>query len=65
MEPEPVIGVATYIRFNNVCKHTRIFDNILLQILCATYRNFLTKHKPMTSFADANKKTADNRTVSA
>ena len=65
MEPEPVIGVTAYIRFNHMCKHTRILDNILLQIPCATYRNFLTKDEPMMSLAGANEKTANYRTSSA
>src|SRR5215831_20712500 len=65
MEPEPVIGVAAHIRFNHLGKHTRILDNILLQIPCATYRNFLTKDEPMMSLAGTNEKTADDRTSSA
>ena len=60
-----MIGVAAYIRFNHMCKHTRIFDNVLLQIPCAPYRNFLAKDESMLSLAGANEKTADDRTSSA
>ena len=65
MKPEPVIGVAAHIRFNHLCKYTRILDNILLQIPGATYRNFLTKDESMLSWAGAQEKTANDRTSSA
>jgi hypothetical protein len=48
-----------------MCKHTRILDNISLQIPRATYRNFLTEDEPMLSLAGADEKTADDRTSSA
>ena len=53
MEPEPVIGVAAHIRFDHLCKHTRILDNILLQLPGATHRDFLTQDEPMMSLANA------------
>ena len=59
-----MIRVAAHIRFNHLCKYTRILNNILLQIPCATYRNFLTEDKSMMSLAGANEKTTDDRTAS-
>ena len=58
-----MIGVAAHIRFNHLGKHLRILDNILLQIPCATYRDFLTKDKSMMALAGAHEKTADDRTA--
>ena len=58
-----MIRVAAHIRFNHMCKRTRILDNILLQIPGTAYRNFLTKDEPMMSLAGTQEKTADDRTT--
>ena len=60
-----MIRVAAHIRFDHLCKHTRILDHILLQLPGATYRDFLTKDEPMVSWAGANEQTADDGTSSA
>ena len=41
-----------------------VLDNVLLQIPCATYRDFLTKDEPMPPLAFANEKTAHDGTSS-
>src|SRR6266516_2863427 len=65
MKPEPVIWIATHIGFNNVRKGLRILDNILLQIPCPTYRDFLAKDQSMMSLAYTDQKTADDGTSCA
>ena len=57
-----MIRVAPHIGLNNVRKGLRILNDILLQIPCPTYRNFLAKDEPMMSSAFTDQKSADHRT---